>query len=64
MDTPTKRWRRGYDRFDRRLSLVLDAVVGFAFEQGMAPNHSLHGRARIAAKSETLVGRAGELRIR
>lgn len=30
MDSPTKRWREGYQRFDRRLGFVLGAVVGFA----------------------------------
>ncbi len=29
MDTPTKRWRRSYERFDRRLGFLVGAIVGF-----------------------------------
>ena len=29
MDTPTKRWRRSYERFDRWLGFVIGAIVGF-----------------------------------
>ena len=30
MDTPAKRWRRSYDRFDRKLGFLVGAIVGFA----------------------------------
>jgi hypothetical protein len=29
METPTKRWRRGYERFDRKLGFVIGPIVGF-----------------------------------
>ncbi len=29
MDTPTKRWRRSNERFNRKLGFVIGAIVGF-----------------------------------
>lgn len=30
MESPTKKWRRSYDRFDRKLGFFVGAMVGFA----------------------------------
>jgi hypothetical protein len=47
METPTRRWRRDFEHFDRRLGFGIGAVVGFAIlfvtvaEDGSGPHEAV-----------------------